>query len=76
MAGGAGAEATDCERPAPDYRRRIKRLLDDPSFAAAVAAQAIAARDAGDDPAARLAAIVDRVEAVISKRRSAARSAP
>jgi UDP:flavonoid glycosyltransferase YjiC (YdhE family) len=67
---GAGL-VVDYERPAPDYRKLIKRLLDEPAFAAA--AQAVAARHAGDDPAARLAAIIDRIEAMIAAPRSAAR---
>ncbi len=60
---GAGL-VVDYERPVPDYRKLIKRLLDEPAFAEA--ARAVAARHAGDDPAARLAAIVDRIEAVIA----------
>ncbi len=69
LALGAGL-VVDYERPAPDHRKLIKRLIDEPAFAAA--AQAVAARHAGDDPAARLAAIVDRIEAVIAARPSAA----
>lgn len=65
---GAGL-VVDYERPAPDLRRLIKRLIDEPAFAAA--AQAVAARHAGDDPAARLAAIVDRIEAAAAARPSA-----
>lgn len=65
---GAGL-VVDYEKPAPDLRRLIKRLIDEPAFAAA--AQAVAARHAGDDPAARLAAIVDRIEAVAAVRPSA-----
>lgn len=68
LALGAGL-VVDYERPAPDYRKLIKRLLDEPAFAAA--AQAVAARHAGDDPAARLSAIVDRIEAAIVVKRSA-----
>jgi len=70
---GAGL-VVDYERPAPDYRKLIKRLIDEPTFAAA--AQAVAARHVSDDPAARLAAIVDRIEAVITARRSAPLPAP
>ena len=69
LALGAGL-VVDYERPAPDHRKLIKRLIGEPAFAAA--AQAVAARHAGDDPAARLAAIVDRIEAVIAARPSAA----
>jgi len=52
----------------------MKRLIDEPAFAAA--AQAVAARHVDDDPAARLAAVADRIEAVIAARRSAPRPAP
>jgi len=44
----------------------MKRLIDEPAFAAA--AQAVAARHVDDDPAARLAAVADRIEAVIATR--------
>ena len=70
---GAGL-VVDYERPAPDYRKLMKRLIDEPAFAAA--AQAVAARHVDDDPAARLAAVADRIEAVIAARRSAPRPAP
>ncbi len=60
---GAGLVA-DPEKPAPDYRRLLKRLLGEPDFAAA--AQRVAARHAGDDPAARVARIADLCEAVIA----------
>jgi UDP:flavonoid glycosyltransferase YjiC (YdhE family) len=63
---GAGL-VVDYERPAPDFRKLIKRLIDEPAFAKA--AQAVAARHAGDDPAERLTAIVDRIEAVIVAKR-------
>lgn len=62
---GAGL-VVDYERPAPDYRKLMKRLIDEPAFAAA--AQAVAARHVDDDPAARLAAVADRIEAVIATR--------
>ena len=65
---GAGL-VVDYERPPPDYRKLIKRLIDEPAFANA--AQAVATRHAGDDPAARLESIVDRIEAVIAAKRSA-----
>jgi UDP:flavonoid glycosyltransferase YjiC (YdhE family) len=65
---GAGL-VVDYERPAPDHRKLINRLIEEPAFAGA--ARAVAARYAGDDPAARLQAIVDRIEAVISAPRSA-----
>lgn len=61
---GAGL-LVDYEKPAPDYRRLLRRLLDEPSFTAA--AQAVAARHAGDDPAARVARIADRCEALITR---------
>ena len=64
---GAGL-VVDYERPAPDCRKLIKRLMDEPAFAAA--AQAVAARHADDDPAARLGAIVDRIEAAANRRPS------
>jgi UDP:flavonoid glycosyltransferase YjiC (YdhE family) len=65
---GAGL-VVDCERPAPDLRKLIKRLSDEPAFAAA--ARAVAARHAGDDPVARLAAIARRIEAAIAAPHSA-----
>lgn len=61
---GAGL-VVDFERPTPDLRRLIKRLIDEPTFAAA--AQAVAARHLGDNPTARLAAIVDRIEAAAGR---------
>jgi len=70
---GAGL-VVDYERPAPDYRKLIKRLIDEPAFAAA--ARAVTARHVSEGPAARLMAFVDRIEAVIAKRRSASRLAP
>ena len=42
----------------------LKRLLEEPSFTEA--AQAVAARHAGDDPAARVTRIVDRFEELIA----------
>ena len=54
---GAGLVA-DYEKPAPDYGRLLRRLLDEPSFTAA--AQAVMDRHVGDDPAARVARILDR----------------
>ena len=56
---GAGL-AVDFERPSADCRKLIKRLLDEPCFAAA--AQEIAARHDGDDAAARLSAMAARIE--------------
>ena len=52
------------EESAPDYAGMIQRLLQEPSFTEA--AQAVAARHAGDDPAAGLARIVDRLEELVA----------
>ena len=56
---GAGLVA-DFEKPSPDYVRLLRRLLDESSFTAA--AEAVAGRHPGDDPAARVARIADRCE--------------
>jgi len=57
---GAGL-ATDFEKPPPDYRRLIRRLLDEPAFTQAAAA--IAQRHAHDDDrSARVSRVVDRFE--------------
>ena len=56
---GAGLLA-DYEKPAPDYGRLLRRLLDEPSFTAA--AHAVSDRHVDDDPAARGARIADRCE--------------
>ena len=66
---GAGLMA-DHEKPAPDYKRLLKRLLDEPAFTAA--AQAVAARYAGDDPAARVVRMADRCEALLARHNAAA----
>jgi UDP:flavonoid glycosyltransferase YjiC (YdhE family) len=60
---GAGL-VVDYEKPAPDFKRLLRRLLDEPSFAEA--AQRVAARYADDDPAARVARIAERCEALIA----------
>jgi UDP:flavonoid glycosyltransferase YjiC (YdhE family) len=59
---GAGL-VVDYEEPAPDYRELLRLLLEEPSFTQA--ARAVAARHVGDDPAARVARIVDRFEALL-----------
>lgn len=65
---GAGLVA-DFEQPAPDYGHMLRRLLGEPSFAAA--ARDIAARHAGDDASARAARIADRCEALAAAREAA-----
>ena len=61
---GAGL-ATDFDKPPPDYRRLIRRLLDEPAFTQA--AVAIAQRHANDDDRrARVSRVVDRFEALMS----------
>ena len=61
---GAGL-VVDPSEPAPDYRDLLQRLLEDPAFAEA--ARAVADRHAGDDPAARIARIVDRFEELLGR---------
>ncbi len=61
---GAGL-VVDYEEPAPDYHALLQRLLDEPSFTEA--AQAVAARHAGDDPATRVPRIVDRLEEIVAR---------
>jgi len=61
---GAGL-VVDYEEPAPDYPTLLARLLEEPSFTEA--ARAVAARHAGDDPAARVARIVDRFEELLAR---------
>jgi UDP:flavonoid glycosyltransferase YjiC (YdhE family) len=61
---GAGL-VVDYEKPAPDYGRLLRRLLDEPSFTAA--AQSVANRHVGDDPAVRVARIVDRCEELMMR---------
>ena len=61
---GAGL-VVDYEKPAPDYGRLLRRLLDEPSFTAA--AQAVAEQHVGDDQAARVARIVDRCEELMTR---------
>ena len=59
---GAGL-VVDYEKAAPDFKRLLRRLLGEAAFREA--AQAFAARHAGDDQAARLARICDRIEALL-----------
>jgi UDP:flavonoid glycosyltransferase YjiC (YdhE family) len=60
---GAGL-ATDYEKPPPDYRRLIRRLLEEPSFTQVAAA--IAERHAHDDDRdTRVSRVVDRFEALM-----------
>jgi UDP:flavonoid glycosyltransferase YjiC (YdhE family) len=67
---GAGL-ATDFEKPPPDYRRLIRRLLDEPAFTQAAAA--IAQEHAHDDDrSARVSRVVDRFEALMRGASSAA----
>ena len=61
---GAGL-LVDYEKPAPDYGRLLRRLLDEPSFTAA--AQSVANRHVGDDPAVRVARIADRCEELMMR---------
>ena len=53
------ALVVDYEKPAPDFKRLLKRLIDEPAFGAA--ARVVQARHAADDPVLRLARIVDRI---------------
>lgn len=62
-ASGAGI-AVDRDRPPPDYRRLLKRLLDEPAFA--LAARAMATTLAAPDPAAGFARVADRCESLIA----------
>jgi len=61
---GAGL-AADYEKPAPDYRRLLRRILDEPAFTHA--AQTVASQHSSDDePLARVARIVDRLEKMMA----------
>jgi UDP:flavonoid glycosyltransferase YjiC (YdhE family) len=62
---GAGL-VVDYEEPAPDYRNLIGRLLEEPAFAQA--AQTVAARHVGHDPAAGISRIVDRFEEIMASK--------
>jgi UDP:flavonoid glycosyltransferase YjiC (YdhE family) len=64
-----GGLLVDYEKPAPDFKRLLMRLLGEPSFREA--AQAVAARHAGDDPKARLTRIADRLEELLAGARPA-----
>jgi UDP:flavonoid glycosyltransferase YjiC (YdhE family) len=55
----------DFEKPAPDYRRLVERLLAEPSFT--TAAGALAQRYADDSIANRIERIVDRMEALMTQ---------
>ncbi len=54
------AVVVDYEKPAPDYKRLLKRLVGEPAFG--TAARALQARYAGDDAQQRLQRIVDQLE--------------
>ncbi len=54
------ALVVDYERPAPDCKRLLRRLLEEPAFAAA--ARSMQLRHAADDPTQRLQRVVDRLE--------------
>jgi len=60
---GAGLLA-DFEKPAPDYKRLLTRLLEEPAFRDA--ARAVATRYSGDDPQSRVARIADRLEELLA----------
>lgn len=53
------ALVVDPDRPAPNFKRLLQRLLDEPGFARA--ARTVQARHAHDDPATRVARVVDRL---------------
>ena len=62
---GAGL-AVDFDKPAPDYRRLIRRLLDEPAFTQA--AGTVAQRHAADDDRKlRVARLADRFEALMGR---------
>jgi UDP:flavonoid glycosyltransferase YjiC (YdhE family) len=53
------ALVVDPDKPPPNFKRLLQRLLGEPAFG--TAARALQARHAADDPAVRLAAVVDRL---------------
>lgn len=62
---GAGL-AVDFEKPAPDYGRLVRRLLEEPSFTQA--AQVVARRHLHDDePATRVGKIADQCEELLAR---------
>lgn len=63
-AAGAGLY-TDFEKPLPDLRRLLRRLIDEPVFAESARAVAAACDDGG--PELRLARVIDRIEAAITR---------
>lgn len=64
------ALVVDYEKPAPDFKRLLKRLIDEPAFGAA--ARVVQARHAADDPMRRLGRIVDRIARWLPGRAGAA----
>jgi UDP:flavonoid glycosyltransferase YjiC (YdhE family) len=65
---GAGL-VVDYEQPPPDFAGLLQRLLEEPAFAEA--ARVVASRHAGDDPAARVVRIADRLEELIAPAQAA-----